>query len=129
MTEINALWFDLDGVLARYDGWKGWKHIGEPNLEVIGTIQHFHNLDFKIILFSTRSAAQMKEWCEKHDISGLIDYYNINPDVITGNTGKPAAALGIDDRVLTYRGQTTKQLVEQIQCFQPWSSPKIEESE
>ena len=21
---------DLDGTLAKYDGWKGWQHIGDP---------------------------------------------------------------------------------------------------
>ena len=104
--------FDFDGVVAKYDGWKGIHHFGEPNEEVVEAIRHLKRLGFKIILYSTRGGAEMQRYCEKHDIP--VDYYNVNPEVISQNPGKPVAHVYVDDRAINYHGQKAPELIREI---------------
>ena len=98
---------DLDGVLAKYDGWKGLEHIGPP---LPGAREFAHSLAkiADLIIFSSRcstdaageertrlSPGQLKihivDWLEKHKVPYT--------DVYTGQ-GKPRAAVFIDDRAV-----------------------------
>ncbi|MGI8812466.1 MAG: hypothetical protein ACR2IH_08055, partial [Pyrinomonadaceae bacterium] len=97
---------DLDGVLAKYDAWRGADHIGPP---VPGALEFARSLAkmADIVIYTTRcsndnagetsnsnlSPAQLRvhvvEWLEKHKFPYT--------DVYTGQ-GKPKAAAFIDDR-------------------------------
>ena len=96
---------DLDGVLAKYDGWKGLDHIGDP---VAGAAQFVRDLMkiADVTVFTSRCLTEMLEaasskvtignlrirvieWLEKHRIPFT--------DVYVGQ-GKPRAAAFIDDR-------------------------------
>jgi hypothetical protein len=96
---------DLDGVLARYDKWKGIDHIGDP---VPGALEFVRQLSrvAEIIVFTSRCAQDVLEgsrvtppqlrirvieWLEKNKFPYT--------DVYTGQ-GKPRAAAFIDDRAV-----------------------------
>ena len=106
---------DLDGVLAKYDTWRGLDHIGEP---VNGAVEFAEKLNKKadIIVFTSRcsperieeegskySPGQLRiriiEWLEKHGIPYA--------DVYLGQ-GKPRAAAFIDDRGINCNPQKDK---------------------
>jgi hypothetical protein len=94
---------DLDGVLAKYDKWRGVEHIGDP---IPGALDFAKKLSkfAEIVIFSSRCAQDISEgmhltpgqlrvgvieWLEKHKFP-----YS---DVWIGQ-GKPRAAAFIDDR-------------------------------
>jgi len=98
---------DLDGVLARYDGWRGMEHIGEP---VDGAIEFTQRMSewADIIIFTTRLRIKgvkqplserekiVRKWLDKHGFTYA--------EIYTGQ-GKPAAAAYIDDRAVSCRPQ------------------------
>ena len=106
---------DLDGVLAKYEGWRGLDHIGTPlpgALEFAWSLAQFSD----IVIFTSRcsqdgggeersrvSPGQMKikiiEWLEKYKFPYT--------DVYVGQ-GKPRAAAFIDDRAVRCSPQTDK---------------------
>ena len=96
---------DLDGVLAKYDRWKGIDHFGQP---IPGALEFMKKLSkfAEITIFTSRCAQDVLEgsritpgqlrikvieWLEKHDFPYT--------DVYIGQ-GKPRAAAFIDDRAV-----------------------------
>lgn len=51
--------FDLDGTLAKYDGWKGIDHIGEPVKPMVDLIRKMHD-DGKVVKILTARIAPHK---------------------------------------------------------------------
>ncbi len=96
---------DLDGVLARYDTWKGVDHIGDPvpgalefakKLAKVADITVFTSRCAQDILEGSRiSPGQLRikviDWLERHKIPFT--------DVYIGQ-GKPRAAAFVDDRAV-----------------------------
>jgi len=107
---------DLDGVLAKYDGWHGFDHIGEP-LPGARRFAEEINEVADIVIFSSRCSQdaggeyeptvltpgqlriKIVEWLEKHEIPYA--------DVYMGQ-GKPRVAAFIDDRAVACSPQTDK---------------------
>ena len=105
---------DLDGVLAKYEGWKGFDHIGEPLLGAREFAESINEVA-DIIIFSARcsqdqggeyeptvlTAGQLRikivEWLETNEIPYA--------DVYMGQ-GKPRVAAFIDDRAVPCSPQT-----------------------
>lgn len=92
---------DVDGVLAKYDGWKGPEHIGEP---IAGAVEFTKKLgkNFEVLIFTTRTSGinnddvelgkkRIEVWLNKHAF-----YY----DRIYVGLGKPLAVAYIDDRAV-----------------------------
>lgn len=52
--------FDLDGTLAKYDGWKGIDHIGEPVKPMVDLIKRMHD-EGKVVKIMTARAAPRPE--------------------------------------------------------------------
>jgi len=67
---------DLDGTLARYDGWKGYEHIGEPVPLMMDIVkEHLANGE-TVKIFTARAAdpegiPPVRAWLEKNDLAGL----------------------------------------------------------
>jgi hypothetical protein len=107
---------DLDGVLAKYDGWHGFDHIGDP-LPGAKEFADEINEVADIVIFSSRCSQdaggeyeptvltpgqlriKIVEWLEKHEIPYA--------DVYMGQ-GKPRVAAFIDDRAVACSPQTDK---------------------
>lgn len=69
--------FDLDGTLAKYDGWKGPEHIGEPIKGMVGYVKYLHDSGRRVKIFTARVAGEdaekaavarrhIEKWCEKN---------------------------------------------------------------
>jgi hypothetical protein len=108
---------DLDGVLAKYDRWKGIDHFGAP---IPGALEFMQKLSkfSEITVFTSRCAQDVLEgsritpgqlrikvieWLEKHGFP-----YS---DVYIGQ-GKPRAAAFIDDRAVHCSPQLDKNAFE-----------------
>jgi len=115
-TRVYA--FDFDGVISKYDGFKGKTHTEEPINEVVKAIRILKKQGHKIIVFSTRSDELMKKYCEDNNIP--FDYINRNPEKEGDNPGKPVAHVYIDDRTICYKGQSAEELVNQINNFKTY---------
>lgn len=68
---------DLDDTLAKYKGPKGNTEIGDPNIDVLGTIHYLHNLGFEIRLFTARCGFPdqielIEAWLKKYNLDFMI---------------------------------------------------------
>lgn len=124
---------DLDGTLARYDGWKGIHHIGEPfpgaRAFMSGLCGRFH-----VIVYTTRtnyrinqrppqampslkpgdiSPAPMssRKWTKMlmAIVAGWMKAHNIPYHEIYDGNGKPMAAAFVDDRAVPCSGKPDQQ--------------------
>lgn len=116
--------FDFDGVIAQYTGYKGKDIAGEPVVEVVEAIRELKKRGHKIIVYgSTRDNDFLQAYCAKYEIP--VDYFNENPEVEHSKGRKPVARVYVDDRALTYRGQSANDLVDEIENFEPyWKTKK-----
>lgn len=118
MDKVRPFAFDFDGVIAKYDGFKGPDHFGEPNEAVVEAIRKLSSLGNKIIIYSTRSSADLEQYCKKHNIP--VDYFNENPEKEGPNRHKPIAYVYVDDRAVCYRNQNAEELVDEILNFKAY---------
>ncbi len=125
------LCLDFDGVLHSYtSGWKGIDVIPDPPVE--GAIEFLYEVigEFDVCIYSTRNADPtgidaMRNWLGLWDAA----YWSSHPGqprprtalalCIGFPTEKPAAFVGIDDRVLTFTGVFPS--VETLKNFKPWN--------
>lgn len=86
---------DLDGTLARYDGWQGEDHIGEPLQPMIDQVKAWRAQGREVRIFTARASAWgrptdrlqrnielIEAWCFKHigeklPVTAEKDYYCI----------------------------------------------------
>lgn len=69
--------FDLDGTIAKYDGWKGIEHIGEPIEKTVNMIKQFLQQGVRVKILTARMATDnptereyvrnlIARWSEQH---------------------------------------------------------------
>lgn len=107
LADLPTAAVDLDATLARYDGWQGHEHFGEPlegAREFLDQLSRTH----RVLIFTTRTKADdpalgrddasaqdladlVRDWMQEHDL-----HFD---DVYTGQ-GKPLAEVYIDDRAV-----------------------------
>lgn len=119
MKDRLTIAFDFDGVLAQYDGWKGFEVLGDPidgMKELLDDLKNDH--DHIIIIYTTRGNAEISAWCSRHNI--IYDYINSNPNLQGNNPGKPIADVYVDDRSIRFDPENLQQLEQQIINFKPW---------
>jgi len=113
VTQKPRVCLDLDGVLAKYDKWRGVDHIGDP---IPGALEFAKKLAkiAEIVVFSSRCAQDILEGSRItpgqlriHVIEWLEKNKFPYTDVYTGQ-GKPRAAAFIDDRAVPCSPQNDK---------------------
>ena len=93
---------DLDGTLAKDDGWKGYRHIGKPIASVVKDLRKEKRKGARTILHTCRvttldnrvneeSLATIRAWLAK---------YKVPIDEVWMGTGKPYAAEYWDDKAV-----------------------------
>jgi len=111
---MSAGWIgvDLDGTLARYDGWKGVEHIGEPVPAMLARVKRWLAEGKDVRIFTARVAGHRQglaaeetrryidEWCLKHlgqtlpvtNIKdfGMIELWDDRAVQVRMNTGERA---------------------------------------
>jgi hypothetical protein len=110
--------FDFDGVIANYKGFTTKDAVLEPRADVVNSMKQLRDKNFKILIHSTRGDEFLKKYCDTYDIP--YDYINHRPDKQGDNPGKPIAYVYVDDRALSYQGQSTEELVSQIENFKSY---------
>lgn len=135
------LCLDFDGVIHSYtSGWQGATVIPDPPVD--GALDFIADalLHFAVAIYSSRSGQAggieaMKAYLVKHYDQQHSHVYGIiyegdetftrrsRGEAIVGQiewpTEKPAAFVGIDDRVLTFTGQWPA--IEDLKAFKPWN--------
>ena len=103
--------FDLDGTLAKYDGWKGVEHIGKPVPAMIVLAYMLHRFGHKVKVLTARVAPRdgddgskarkyVQEWCR--------DYLGFVPEVTHLKDASMVALF--DDRACAVEQNTGKVL-------------------
>lgn len=108
---------DFDGVIAEYDGWKGFGILGMPRKDVLAALRTLHAEGWKIIIHTTRGEEEISGYLIEHGIPH--HEINRNSDYRTLG-GKPVADVYWDDRALCYSGNAELDL-DQIRSFRTWS--------
>lgn len=65
---------DLDGTLAKYDGWRGVEHIGEPVPAMLTRVKKWIHDEVDVRIFTARvsgpdaeaARAAIQAWCMEH---------------------------------------------------------------
>src|SRR5215472_4856871 len=134
------LCLDFDGVCHLYtSGWKGADVIPDP--PVPGLFEFLDSAEpyFDLQVFSSRSHQQggveaMQEWFTQHRFAYLakdsFTHENFNAEAIrwvektlSFPKEKPPAFLGIDDRVLNFRGSWPH--VEELRAYKTWTQQPL----
>jgi len=99
---------DLDGVLAKYDGFKGVGVIGDP---IPGAVDFTRKLSkiARVLIYTTRTNKQIKDNAAYSSdelvimIKDYLDKHGFSYDRIHTGAGKPLAAAYVDDRAVNCR--------------------------
>ena len=81
--------FDLDGTLAKYDGWKGIDHIGEPVKPMVDLIKEMRNEGKVVKILTARVAPRAnaeyknRERCAPPDYVATADFSGLSADAKT----------------------------------------------
>lgn len=99
---------DLDGTLAKYDGWKGIGHVGDPIPLMMDRVKQWIHEGKTVKIFTARVSVPddmldsvvtpINEWCEKHGLPrlevtckkdfGMIELWDDRAVRVEMNTGK-----------------------------------------
>lgn len=105
--------FDFDGVIAKYDGWKGVDVFGEPIPATIEAMRRLKEQGGRIIIFTTRLATPaLISWLQRNQVP--YDEINKNSKNPPMTSVKPIYDVFIDDRALNYHGQGVGELLSEI---------------
>ncbi len=106
---------DLDGTLAKYDGWVGTSHIGEPVPVMLDRVVRWLAQGFDVRIFTARVSRPEQEkearkvieaWCRLHigqvlpitneKDTGMIELWDDRAVQVIPNTGQPVGTSNND---------------------------------
>lgn len=116
MKHQKTLACDFDGVLATYDGWKGFDVFGEPIQSTIEILQKLNEKGWRIIIFTSRLATPtLEKWLR----SNAVPYSAINSTAHNppNCSIKPTADVYLDDRAVNPKdtNYSVSGMLEQIE--------------
>lgn len=110
---MKTICFDFDGVIATFDGWKGFDVLGKPQKEVIWALRELKAKGYRIVIFTTRPATEiLVGWLKKYDVP--YDDINRNSHNPVMTSCKPIYHAIIDDRAINYHGQSRMELLKNL---------------
>jgi len=127
MAHKPLLVLDFDGVIHSYtSGWKGAATVPDPPVpDAIAFLREAVKV-FRVAIYSSRSGQlggieAMAEWL---GLQVMLERLSDDEDLawataIEWPTEKPAAFVGIDDRVLTFTGNWPT--IQELLAFKPWN--------
>lgn len=121
MKKCNkTICIDFDGVLADYsDGYQGLDVFGDMVPGADKGTQVLKEQGWTIIIYTTRKKTKaLEKWLKDHAIA--YNYINENPNQPEdAKGGKLIADIYLDDRGITFRGQWSEWLIDEIASFRP----------
>lgn len=103
-----TLLIDFDGVMHDYKGWDGSTPTGGPILKARAALYQLES-NFRLICFTTRPEKFVTSWLLRYGF----------PSMKVTNIKEPAFLI-LDDRAITFTGEWTDGLLEQIKNFKPY---------
>lgn len=105
--------FDFDGVLAEYDGWKGFDVLGKPKQKVVEIVRQLKKEGHYIIIYTSRAdTPTLRKWLEDND----VPYDNINREI--DNPAYSSIKIHyhclVDDRVVNPIGLSKREILKRI---------------
>lgn len=120
MSDHKVLAVDFDGVISRYEGWKGLGVFGPPFTGCKEELQKLRDAGWTIILFTTRGddIGRVQRFMFDHSIP--YDYVNCNAPTAPENVSdkKVLANVYLDDRAITFDGNW-EGMADKIKEFSP----------
>jgi hypothetical protein len=106
----------LDATLARYDGWKGVDHIGEPLPGAQEFMEQLCRLA-NVVVFTTRTKADDESLGRngktKYELASLVESWLKNHDIpyheVYVGQGKPIASAYVDDRAVSIKANPNEE--------------------
>jgi len=90
---------DLDGIIIKYDGWKGPDYFGEVRKNARWGLHKLKEFGYDIVVWTTRgNSVKVADFLREEQIP--FDYVNHHPHKPKGTSGKQIADVYIDDRAL-----------------------------
>ncbi len=104
---FSAPWIgvDLDGTLARYEGWRGFDKIGKPVPLMLARVKHWIKHGYTVKIFTARASSPeegippVKRWLEENGLPdlevtnqkdfGMIELWDDRAVQVVAGTGKP----------------------------------------
>ena len=96
---------DLDGTLARYDGWRGLDHVGRPVPVMLARVRHWLEEGYTVKILTARAGEgnagilPVKKWLAENGLPDLevtdrkdfamIELWDDRAVQVVANTGKP----------------------------------------
>lgn len=76
---MNNGWIavDLDGTLARYDGWISSEHIGEPISEMVNRVKKWITEGHDVRIFTARVCNNDEQNCRQHIENWCLDHIGV----------------------------------------------------
>jgi hypothetical protein len=118
---VKNVCIDLDGVLAKYDGWHtdGWQEIGEPIEGAVEFVNNIKALGCRIIIFTTRCNVDVNSYAPSYEylisrVEAWLNKHGFDYDEVYYGQGKPMASAYIDDRAVTCNPQEEQENIEKI---------------
>jgi hypothetical protein len=108
---------DFDGVLARYDGWKGPEHYGAPLPGALDFVRRLLGAGYHVVIFTTRADCaqgidRLEYWFKDHGLENAL------AAELEITCTKLPAQLYIEDRCYVFKG--TYPAISDIENFAPW---------
>jgi len=104
---LKTIAIDLDGVIFKYDEWRGIDHFGEPVKGARLALEELKHQGFEIVIYTTRTNPGANPGYTKYQLAAKVDRalkkHNIPFDRIE-IAGKPIAKYYIDDRAIRFSG-------------------------
>jgi len=110
----KVICFDFDGVIATYNGWKGFDKFGKPIWKTINVMKKLKEKGYFITIFTTRAdTPKLRKWLEKYGVPyDSLNSFAHNPP----NTSfKPLWHCYIGDRSVNPINLSEEELLEQIE--------------
>jgi hypothetical protein len=113
MARQKIACFDFDGVISKYEGWKGFDVFGPPIPSVIETMKVFKTMGWLVTIFTTRQfTPTMQKWLEDNGVP--YDTINSTAHNPPHTSTKPIADVYVDDRAVRFEGQDAESLVKEM---------------
>lgn len=105
---MKVVAIDLDGVILKFDEWRGVDHFGEPIEGARLALEKLKEMGFEIIIYTNRTNPGTNPGYTKYMLAAKVEKALRQHDIPFDKielSGKPLAKYYIDDRAIRFEGE------------------------